>query len=533
MEQKNLNINQASGSKINTELAVPIFQSRRRHRPRQGLKRKKGFKRDDDSGGSSESSNEDMRDNIPIVSGRKKTVRLNRLQRESEQFENSALKDINVEYQSNLSATGESVNTTTVSAINEDTREVILGRPSPKLANQSTLPTELFQSQNDYSRFLPKRKDFEKKSQVGPVLSSNASTVRMNTIIDYQPDVCKDYKLTGYCGYGDTCKFLHMREDYKAGWQLDREWDSVQEKYKKGAKLEEGMVKNEKKEDIPFVCLICKKDYRSPIATTCGHHFCEQCAITRYRKTPTCIQCGADTKGLFSVDKNFDRLLKNRKSKNDEAVKQKVGGFESNNSATTEVSERKDREASFQGFADTLAKPNTSAQQKMPSLGDNSNTIISKYFIREITESNIVHFKRLVRVVLEASYSDKFYRLVLKNPDYARIATFEDKFVGAISSLVAEDNSLYVTVLCVLAPYRCLGIGSLLIDHVKKTAINNNIDRISLHVQTTNESVIKWYTAHGFKIVKQINDFYRRLENKSAFYMVCPLSAHNNIISNH
>ena len=28
--------------------------------------------------------------------------------------------------------------------------------------------------------------------------------------------------------YGDTCKFLHDRSDYKAGWQLDREWDEKQ-----------------------------------------------------------------------------------------------------------------------------------------------------------------------------------------------------------------------------------------------------------------------------------------------------------------
>ena len=27
--------------------------------------------------------------------------------------------------------------------------------------------------------------------------------------------------------FGDSCKFLHDRGDYKQGWQLDREWENV------------------------------------------------------------------------------------------------------------------------------------------------------------------------------------------------------------------------------------------------------------------------------------------------------------------
>ncbi len=31
--------------------------------------------------------------------------------------------------------------------------------------------------------------------------------------------------LLGYCGFGDSCKFLHDRSDYKHGWQLEQEWN--------------------------------------------------------------------------------------------------------------------------------------------------------------------------------------------------------------------------------------------------------------------------------------------------------------------
>jgi len=51
--------------------------------------------------------------------------------------------------------------------------------------------------------------------------------------MDYKPDLCKDYKESGYCGFGDSCKFMHDRGDYKTGWQLDKEWEEQQKVQKK------------------------------------------------------------------------------------------------------------------------------------------------------------------------------------------------------------------------------------------------------------------------------------------------------------
>lgn len=52
------------------------------------------------------------------------------------------------------------------------------------------------------------------------------ANIRSTTRWDYAPDICKDYKETGFCGFGDSCKFMHDRSDYKFGWQLEREWQS-------------------------------------------------------------------------------------------------------------------------------------------------------------------------------------------------------------------------------------------------------------------------------------------------------------------
>jgi RING finger protein 113A len=136
----------------------------------------------------------------------------------------------------------------------------------------------------------------------------------------------EQYKQTGFCGFGDSCKFLHAREDYKQGWQLDKEWENVT----KGKKVTGGTkvasanrnVEEEDSEDddavlegIPFACIICKEKYKDPIVTKCGHYFCESCALKRYRKDPSCAACGAGTSGVFNVAKGLKKLLDKKRER--------------------------------------------------------------------------------------------------------------------------------------------------------------------------------------------------------------------------
>ncbi|OAL48319.1 hypothetical protein IQ07DRAFT_96321 [Pyrenochaeta sp. DS3sAY3a] len=177
--------------------------------------------------------------------------------------------------------------------------------------------------------------------QVGP--QKAATNIRAITVTDYTPDVCKDYKQTGFCGFGDNCKFLHAREDYAAGWKLDREWELSTKGKKPGGTIVASANRDEKAKDedgidfallekIPFVCLICKKPYKNPITTKCGHYFCEACALKRYRKDPTCAACIANTGGVFNGAKNLQKLLDKKqkwedkkKAEAEEAEKEEEG----------------------------------------------------------------------------------------------------------------------------------------------------------------------------------------------------------------
>ncbi|KAL2933112.1 Zinc finger CCCH domain-containing protein 15 [Bienertia sinuspersici] len=45
----------------------------------------------------------------------------------------------------------------------------------------------------------------------GPPRCSDGNYITLSTPIGFQIDVCKDFKETGYCGYGDSCNFIHDR----------------------------------------------------------------------------------------------------------------------------------------------------------------------------------------------------------------------------------------------------------------------------------------------------------------------------------
>ena len=170
-----------------------------------------------------------------------------------------------------------------------------------------------------YQSFIQKNPNAPSRT-VGPVKAP--TNIRTITVTDFAPDVCKDYKQTGFCGFGDSCKFLHAREDYKQGWELDRDWEKVGDKAKRGGKAVKSLAEAEDSEEedaalegIPFACILCKKPYTNPIVTKCGHYFCEACALQRYRKNPSCAACGAGTGGVFNGAKSLKKILDRKRER--------------------------------------------------------------------------------------------------------------------------------------------------------------------------------------------------------------------------
>jgi RING finger protein 113A len=290
---------------------------------------------------------------IPIIKKRGKNVNAHVLRKIDNDGNESGDADETVVVQSSTTKTAENGSSSLTSA--SSMRSVAVATAifdsnraavPHQYAGHATAVQEIDTSADRDARALMEKKlsaeDISRKKVAGTFGPMRAPAfLRATSRFDYQPDICKDYKETGFCGYGDNCKFLHDRSDYKAGWQLEKEWDEKQNAKKR--KLEQaarsGMagidgqgcasdgeeedyeIKDE--EEFPFACHICREEFVDPVVTVCGHYFCKPCITTRSKSTAKCIICNSQTHGIFNPARKLIRHM--------DALRKKNGGESNDN----------------------------------------------------------------------------------------------------------------------------------------------------------------------------------------------------------
>eukprot|EP00002_Diphylleia_rotans_P040083 TRINITY_DN9426_c0_g4_i2.p1 TRINITY_DN9426_c0_g4~~TRINITY_DN9426_c0_g4_i2.p1 ORF type:complete len:389 (-),score=107.70 TRINITY_DN9426_c0_g4_i2:316-1482(-) len=239
--------------------------------------------------------------------------------------------DINFAFNSNKSAVPRGSQDQFATAVNEidtaDDRDATsiqkrneeYQKQRQKLIKEGKVAAEdnIYRGMNYYDQYIPQGDTSGKIKgagiMAGPIRAS--ATIRVTSRFDYQPDICKDYKETGYCGFGDACKFMHDRGDYKTGWQLEREWEEEQ-KIKREKSLghlmgsdeedEDGTRKKKEEDDynLPFACLMCQEHFtieKKPVVTKCGHYFDYACARKMLAKNGRCHVCAQQTQGIINT----------------------------------------------------------------------------------------------------------------------------------------------------------------------------------------------------------------------------------------
>uniref|UniRef100_A0A1A9WJ24 RING finger protein 113A n=1 Tax=Glossina brevipalpis TaxID=37001 RepID=A0A1A9WJ24_9MUSC len=172
---------------------------------------------------------------------------------------------------------------------------------------------KIYRGLNNYTQYYKKQDKAAGNASSGMVRKGPIRApahLRATVRWDYQPDICKDYKETGYCGFGDSCKFLHDRSDYKAGWQLELDYTAQQKGECESDGDDSKYEIHSDEESLPFKCFICRQSFVNPVITKCKHYFCEKCALEQYKKSQRCFICSQQTNGIFNPAKELIARLK-------------------------------------------------------------------------------------------------------------------------------------------------------------------------------------------------------------------------------
>jgi RING finger protein 113A len=94
----------------------------------------------------------------------------------------------------NWTSTGGHVNRALEILQGDEAEEMLAKRARKVEVEEVDVPDDgLYHGQKSYKSHIKKSQEVPKSMRTGPVRSNN-STIRTVTIVDYQPDVCKDYK---------------------------------------------------------------------------------------------------------------------------------------------------------------------------------------------------------------------------------------------------------------------------------------------------------------------------------------------------
>lgn len=278
----------------------------------------------EDNKDSSSSSDEDTSSAVVRPTKRKSKVNPNiqmtsRLEKKQKTTTNSGSDsdDITVSYKSKRSAMPEGPQDQGATAVLEietekdrDAQAIFEKRLEVNKELEGKQDDKVYRGINNYHQYFKPKDTAAGNASSGMVRKGPIrapENLRATVRWDYQPDICKDYKETGFCGFGDSCKFLHDRSDYKHGWQLEKEWEEG--RYGEESDDDKKYEIDSDEEELPFKCVICRSSFVDPIVTKCKHYFCEKCALERFKKTSRCFVCNAQVT-TFNPARNLIAKLK-------------------------------------------------------------------------------------------------------------------------------------------------------------------------------------------------------------------------------
>ncbi|XP_009767869.1 uncharacterized protein [Nicotiana sylvestris] len=174
-----------------------------------------------------------------------------------------------------------------------------------------------------------------------------------------------------------------------------------------------------------------------------------------------------------------------------------------------------------------------------------------------VRDKNMMQLRKINTALFPIRYKDKYYSDALASGDFTKLGElvgsylamdllihlisffyktenfylktyYSDICVGSVACRLEKKEGgavrIYIMTLGVLAPYRGLGIGTKLLNHVLDLCTKQNIKDIYLHVQTSNEDAINFYKKFGFEVTDTIQNYYTNITPPDCYVLTKFLS---------
>ena len=136
--------------------------------------------------------------------------------------------------------------------------------------------------------------------------------------------------------------------------------------------------------------------------------------------------------------------------------------------------------------------------------------------IKKISLEDIPYIEDCGKKCLPIYFKQKELVYIIDNDKYKLLKIFDKEIIYGFIILQIFDNKNHIMSFGIDPLYRNMGYGKALINKVKEISLNKTI---SLNVQKNNVIAINFYIKNGFKVKKELINYYDNLDFKDAYYM--------------
>ncbi|KAF7727445.1 hypothetical protein EC973_007514 [Apophysomyces ossiformis] len=147
-----------------------------------------------------------------------------------------------------------------------------------------------------------------------------------------------------------------------------------------------------------------------------------------------------------------------------------------------------------------------------------TNVTSQRVALGDVTPNNIGQLRKLHNVIFSGRYGEHSHNDILDAGELSKLVYYNDVCVGAVCS---QKNGEKITLksLGVLQPYRGLGLGRTLLNHILDQAKERGSASIETYVQTSDEDAVSFYKHHGFQLLSTEKEYFKQLEHKDAYVL--------------